>query len=154
MAIVSIDEMPVLSCSVVDFWPSTNDRYEGILVVGKNCFETSVVDEDDPRRLCVLIRIASDISDERKRDAATLTIAKRSLSEQRWRYLSVDPRDGEVVYGTTFTCDFSVAALDKFLYDARDFLDEHAGEIETLIESSCSRFSGLALGEVSTGDFF
>lgn len=150
MIIEGIDKFPMCETKVVSLWPTSKDEAEGELGAGGRTYVVKVT-YDEGSRVWVRVKVASDIDDEDSIQPAALEVARRGLEDPAWAPLVIDPRDGETIYTATFTCDLSADAVDRFLTQAKNFLDENGDEVARIIagddgsgpQGIDSLFSGL-----------
>lgn len=124
-----------LRSDVVDLFPSGLSGAEGLLLVSGKTYRVQV-DRDKGKRVWARVSIASQIANEGRRKAAFDEVARRGASDLAWSLLSVDARDGEMLYSVTHTCDMSPEALDRFLLSAKEFLEQNGEELDRIIGDS------------------
>lgn len=118
----------------VNLWPTTKENAEGELEVNGKEYLVRVKTGDTPH-VWVRVEIANDMDgNEDAIESAAAEVARRGLADPLWAPLAIDLRDGETIYTATFTCDRSAAAIDRFLTQAKDFLEEHGDEVEGIIK--------------------
>lgn len=130
-----IDGRVGLRSDVVDLFPSGLSEAEGLLLASGKTYRVQV-DRDRGKRVWARVSITSQIANEGRRKAAFDEVAHRGASDLAWSLLSVDARDGEMLYSSTHTCDTSPEALDRFLLSAKEFLEQNGEELDRIIGDS------------------
>lgn len=142
--IIKDETMPAFARSeVAELWVTGKNSAAGTLSVGEWDYDVSVTSEEG-RRIWARVHLAKRIEGEERRKRAMLAIAHLGLSDDVWRPVAVDARDGEVLYSATLTCDLTSEALDRFFSAARAFLLEHGGEVDAVIRGDFGPGRGWA----------
>lgn len=121
---------------IVDLFPLNEETATGTLEAGGRVFPVTVTYEKQ-RRLRARVQIAEDIKKNEcldSRSRAFYAAALLALDNPAFRRLGIDPRDGEVLYSATITCDMTTDALDRFFADARAFIESNLVTLDRLIE--------------------
>lgn len=131
MIIEDLNSFPILGTKLVDLWPSTKERSEGVLRVATRDYPVKVTYEPD-KRVWARVVVAKELDAVDMEDVA-LKVAAKGLADEMWRPLCVDPRDGETLYSTTLTYDLTSDAIDRFLDQAIRFLEERGDEVDDVL---------------------
>lgn len=138
---------PMESVSAISLQQTEKGTFRGVLEVtsasGGQGRELSVTVIHDPgERIWIRVRVKNAVTDKEDRKRISHQLASNALSLGGGRrYLAADWRDGEVLFSTTFSCDLSSEAVDRFLDMAKGFISKNRAELTELIEGPTKQSS-------------
>lgn len=131
MIIEDMNSFPIIDTKLVDLWPSTKEDSEGTLRCGVREYPVRVTHDPD-WRVWARVVVAKGLGSA-DTEGIALKVAAKGLSNDIWRPLCVDVRDGETLYSTTLTYDMTSEAMDRFFDQAIRFLTEYGSEVDAIL---------------------